>query len=142
MPPGNREEFQQSFSAIDQSVGVILSNLEYIAKELPDLDMDETLRQHLVSWCADFKRDVTGLRSKIRALEEEVGRPGDAIKGAGEMIHSQVQALHKLVTSLRDLAVSDPGYAILSVLFNESGANILLAYREVFENLTMLGSHG
>ena len=124
MPPGN-----------DESIGVILSNLAYIAKELPGLDMDGVLRQHLLSWCADFKRDVTNLRSKIRVPEEGAGAPGETVKDAGEMIHGQVEALHKLVMSLRELAASDPGSTVLSVLFNESGANMLLAYGEILGNL-------
>jgi hypothetical protein len=114
MPPGN-----------DESIGVILSNLAYIEKELPGLDMDEVLRQRLLSWCADFRRDVNNLRSKICVSREE----------AGEMIHGQVEALHKLVMSLRELAASDPGCTVLSVLFNESGANMLLAYGKILENL-------
>ena len=114
MPPGN-----------DEAIGVILSNLEYIAKELPSLDMDEVLRQHLVSWCEDFRQDVTNLRSKMGAPREE----------AAELIHGQVEALHKLVMSLRDLAASDPRQAVLSVLFGESGANMLVAYGEILENL-------
>ncbi|MGA2327966.1 MAG: hypothetical protein ABSH05_16930 [Bryobacteraceae bacterium] len=150
MPTGNQRQFSERLLDSDESIGVILSNLAYIAKELPDLDMDEVLRQHLVSWCADFKQDVANLRSKIPVLqgklglraEEEAGDPGETVKEAGEMIHGEVQALHKLVTSLRDLAVSDPGYAILSVLFNESGANMLFAYGEIMENLSALSRHG
>jgi hypothetical protein len=114
MPPGN-----------DESIGVILSNLAYIAKELPGLDMDEVLRQRLVSWCAGFRRDVNNLRSKIQVPGED----------AGEMIHGQVKALDKLVMSLRELAASDPGATVLTVLFNESGANMLLAYGEILGNL-------
>lgn len=114
MPPG-----------IEESFGVILSNLAYIEKELTGLDMDEVLRQRLLSWCAEFRRDVTDLRSRIGAPREE----------AAELIHGQVEALHKLVMSLRDLAASDPGSTVLSVLFNESGANMLVAYGEMLENL-------
>ncbi|MGC9971575.1 MAG: hypothetical protein ABSE56_13410 [Bryobacteraceae bacterium] len=109
----------------DESFGVILSNLAYIEKELPGLDMDEVLRQRLLSWCAEFRRDVTDLRSKIRVPREE----------AGETIHGQVEALHKLVMSLRELAAADPGCALLSVLIGESGANMLVAYREILDNL-------
>jgi hypothetical protein len=138
MPPGNEGQFNERLFDADESIGVILSNLAYIAKELPDLDMDEVLRQHLVSWCTDFKQDVTNLRSKIRVLEEEAGDPGETVKDAGEMIHGQVEALHKLVISLRDLAASDPGRTILSVLFND----MLLAYGEIMENLSALGRHG
>jgi hypothetical protein len=44
--------------------------------------------------------------------------------------------------SLRELAASDPGCTVLSVLFNESGANMLLAYGKIMENLSALGRHG
>jgi hypothetical protein len=54
---------------------------------------------------------------------------------AGEMIHGQVEALHKLVSSLRELAASDPGSTVLTVLFNESGGNMLVAYGEILGNL-------
>jgi hypothetical protein len=57
MPALDPETFGQSISAIEENIGVILSNLEYVQKELAGLEIDEALRRDLLCTCQALEGD-------------------------------------------------------------------------------------
>ncbi len=116
----------EDLPAIQAHVAVILSNLDYVERELPGLDVDEELRQKLLSGCRELRNAVLDLGKEIQS---------GVVERAKEMIGRQTKALDEMVMGLRDTGSAGRDYVAAEVLLNESGGNILLAYRGIGEVL-------
>ncbi len=121
-----------------ECVREIASNLAYIRKELPELEMPEEQRRSFPETCGALSQDADGLRSATERLRPD-SRPGPgAIEAMQAEIRGQVRRLDEWVTAARALAAAEPGCVALKVLLEESGANMLRAYMGLWEHVERL----
>lgn len=123
----------EPMSAIRRAVGEIADNLAYIHQHLPEVEVEDNLRDQIQSTCQAFDNDLYDVRSEIGNLSES--RDASTAGLINKILHSHTEAMHALVTRLYELADRDVKYAGASVLVGESAANILRAYIEIRNNL-------
>jgi hypothetical protein len=123
------DDFQKALSLF----GGISNNLVYITEELPSLALPKETEERIVSFSTTFleclvesdkniRQLMTVLSSVPSRVPENAGHVVETIRGK---LSNNVQAMHALVMDLRSYSPERHDLTHLSVLLNESGANIL-----------------
>ena len=130
------EQIPKLYAALNQ----ILSNLRYIRDELPNEKTTDDTRTALLKLCDDFEWEVLDIRMEVRTLEDNLGmhvgeEPFDHGMGSADpketmgFIHdwlaAQLATMHDLIIELRAHTEGDLHAARLSILVEESAANII-----------------
>ena len=121
---GLLEEFSAAAYACAMS---LMSNADYIQKELPTVDLPTALRASVESLCADWigtKHDV------IRELDElrESSNIEDRIRRIMSWLGEDMVKLQEQVRRLEALATAEDRYRLAYLLVGESGGNILRSF--------------
>jgi len=127
--PTATDDFQKSLALF----GSISNNLVYITEELPSLALPKETEQRVVSFSTTFLECLVEADKNIRQLmtvlssvpprvPEHAAHIVETIRGE---LSNNVQAMHALVMDLRSHPTGRHDLTPLSVLLNESGANIL-----------------
>jgi hypothetical protein len=109
----------------------MLSNAAYIQKELPGLEMPDSLRDQIDKLCSDLIGSKHDLISEAVELEEvmvaDVGldRIIRRVKMILVWIQDDVSSIHQCVKAVNDAVKCGAADAILGMLIMESAANIL-----------------
>jgi hypothetical protein len=120
------------------SLQEVRSNLAYIRKELPGLEMPEDQRDCFLEICAGLAESVERLGVEVGQLQDESQQGSAAIDSIRQSIRNQVTTLDNWVKAARSLAAADPGCVVVRILIEESGANMLLAYTGIWNTLERL----
>jgi hypothetical protein len=135
----NPDTFAEPIAALRRSTSLIADNLSYIQKELPTLEVPESLRDEIVSACQKFEGALWDVNAEIRNLEENAD-PAVTIGLIGRWMRAEIETLHQLVTELRKASAEDVSRMGLEVLVTESAANILYAYRDLCDALNSISA--
>ncbi len=109
----------------------LMRNAAYIQKELPSLDMPDSLREQITTLCSDLIGSKHDLISEATELEEAMDeganpdRISRRVKMILEWVQNDVSSIHGCVSTVRDAVEEGTTPAIVSVLITESATNIL-----------------
>jgi hypothetical protein len=127
-----RAAFDDFLSAAAACAGAMLSNAEYILRELPSLEVTDAQRAAIGALCESFigtKHDVFSEVSEMSQRRGEAGSPGAraAVRRILGWLREDLPRLDDVVQSL------DPGgrlgdHSAAHVLLAESGGNVLHAF--------------
>lgn len=112
------------------------SNLAYVRKELPGLEVPAAQREEFLRICGALSREVDGLQARTERLAGG-SLPGD-MDAIQADIRSQATRLDEWVMAARTLAAAEPKCLGVEILLEESGANMLLAYLGMRKHLEAL----
>ena len=123
-PSGLLEEFSSAAYACAMS---LMSNADYIQKELPTVELPTDIRASVESLCADWigtKHDV------IHELDElqESSNVEDRIRRIMTWLGEDMVKLQEQVRRLEALATADDRYRLAYLLVGESGGNVLRSF--------------
>lgn len=129
----NTQSATPLFSEALTLFGDISNNLVYITEELPSLRLTPETSDRIVSFATDFLECLVEVDKKIQRLLTVVdSSPSRTPENAGQILEAvrsdlwkNIQTMHTLVTDFRSRAKQRDEFTLLSVLLNESGANIL-----------------
>lgn len=134
--------FGNRLRALQELCAPIVSNAEYVLRELGTLGLGEEPRLHVQAVWQKLHAGAQELEAMLKRAED--GRSGDLL-GELEWIESRlgqrIVALDRLVRALWKAADQDPGLAAVSILVGESGANVLRAYAVLRRGIEELRSH-
>lgn len=121
---GLLEEFSSAAYACAMS---LMSNADYVQKELPTVELPTDLRASVESLCADWvgtKHDV------IHELDElqESSNIEDRIRRIMSWLGEDMVKLQEQVRRLEALATAEDRYRLAYLLVGESGGNILRSF--------------
>ncbi len=75
---GKLRYYEEHISKLYTATSDILSNLQYICAELPDLKTAGVTRDAILKVCGDFEWEILDIRMEIRRLEDNLGlHPGE-----------------------------------------------------------------
>lgn len=109
----------------------MMENAAYIQKELPDLDMPDSLRDQIAKLCIDLIGSKHDLVSEIAELEEAMVADAslESIINRVKMILGWIgevaTSIHQCVKTVNDAVKSGTAPSIVAMLIMESAANIL-----------------
>jgi len=111
----------------------MMANACYIQKELPGLDMPDSLRDQITKLCSDLIGSKHDLATEVAELEEamtddaSLERISRRVKMIFEWIQDDVLSIHNSVTAVNDAVKCGTADASVAMLIMESAANLLNA---------------
>ena len=127
--------------ALGKPLAEMTDNLTFILDELPKLTMPDDARGRVAATCERFRAAIAEEQARALAAVEsrppEIGAadPFPRLRPIAPRLEEEMRAYDALVQEARN--VSGPS-ALLDVLLNESGANILRALRDLRDRLARL----
>ena len=113
----------------------MLANASYIQKELPNVDMPDSLRAMTEKVCSGLVGTKFDIVSELSELDELLGAPESETRVIDTRVNrivawlrDDIDQMHELVTALDSASKEDSAYALAYMLVAESGANILKAF--------------
>ncbi len=113
----------------------MLANASYIQKELPNVDMPDSLRAMTEKVCSGLVGTNFDIVSELSELDELLGAPESETRVIDTRVNrivawlrDDINQMHELVTALDSASKEDSAYALAYMLVAESGANILKAF--------------
>ena len=133
--------YEIAVQALAQPLGEMADNLAYILSEVQKLELPEDLARRAAMICERFRlaideertRAVGSGRPRLPAVAAENLFP--ALIRMGPRLQQEVNAFDALVRDARGAARASP---LFELLLNESGANILTAFRALRDRLASL----
>lgn len=132
--------YEIAVQALAQPLGEMADNLAFILGELPKLELPEVLGRRAATICERFRLAIDEERTKAIGP----GRPRPPAVAAEDLspalipmaarLQQEVNAFDALVRDARATGASP----LFEVLLNESGANILTAFRDLRDRLASL----
>lgn len=131
----NASALRSLMSEAHRCAMAMLSNAEFVGKELPNVRMDEATRTRTRELCERLvgtKHDIVSELGELDdLLEESAGE--DRIKRKVAMmlkwLGEDVELLHGLVTALEAAAKRDPDCTSAYILVSESAVNVIKPFR-------------
>lgn len=133
--------YEIAVQALAQPLGEMADNLAFILGELPKLELPEALRRRAATVCERFRAAIDEERTSAlgpgRPLPPAVATEDvvPALIAMAPRLQQGVNAFDALVREARTAAGTSP---LFEVLLNESGANILTAFRDLRDRLAWL----
>jgi hypothetical protein len=115
----------------------MMENAAFIQKELPPLEMSDSLRQQIEKLCVGLIAAKRDLIYETHELDEFLVSATYQIEPWMERINrwiaAQVEAIHRCVQATADAVASGTANSLVSMLLMESASNILNATPATFE---------
>jgi len=115
----------------------MMSNADYIMKELPNINLPDELGNKLSNICEglvgtkhDIINELDDLSTAISSSEEITHDIKTRINRIIRWIADDLPEIHELVMELQTLSKSEPAYGLAFMLVAESAVNILNAFNE------------
>jgi hypothetical protein len=127
--------------ALGKPLAEMADNLTFILDELPKLTMPDDTRRRVTGTCERFRAATAEERARAMAAVEsrppEIGAmdPFPTLRPIAPRLEEEMRAYDALVQEARRLSGAS---ALLEVLLNESGVNILRALRDLRDRLARL----
>ena len=109
----------------------MMSNANYIQRELPSLDVPDELRSRIGSVCDSLIGTKHDVITELFELDElvQAGTPEERLTEKMDRVTrwlaESVQSVHTLVMEVQSLAATDHRYSLLFFLIIESATNII-----------------
>jgi hypothetical protein len=109
----------------------MMGNAAYIQKELPGLEMPDSLRDQIAKLCSDLIGSKHDLLNEVVELEEVMVADADLdrIINRVKMIHGWIQddtlSIHQCVEAVNEAVKCGTAPGLVAMLVRESAANIL-----------------
>ena len=125
----------------------MLANASYIQKELPNVNMPDSLRAMTEKVCSGLIGTKFDIVSELSELDELLGAPESEtrvidlrVNRIVAWLQDDVRQMHELVTAFDSASKENSDYALAYMLVAESGANILRAFSATTEAAGEIGS--
>lgn len=144
----NIADLLTALSAIRNCANLMLENASYIQGELPNVEMNGTLRSQTVEICGSMvgtKHDVVSELFEIDELLEsktDWGTISSRLDRVMSWLWQDISKTHQLVMALREDSENNKNHTLSLILVQESATNILNAFNRAKAAVDALATDG
>ncbi len=130
----NIQAVLEAISAFRSCALIMLENASYIQRELPNVEMRESLRSQTAEVCESMvgtKHDVISALFEIDDLLKSKTDQADVsprIDRVTRWLREDISKIHQVVMALREDSQQNKNHTLALVLVQESAANIMNAF--------------